>query len=99
MKKILIIGGLILIFLIGIFIVPKWINKKAAESKAHYDNVEKEANKKADEVLGDKLGITGGNAGFGGKYSQHARDNANKAMMRSNKYMDDMEAEEEEEED
>ena len=105
MKKTIIIVGAILVVLLLIVGVPLLIQN--AKHKEAQKIMEKEifAEEKAKEItkpvspLGKKLGVTGGDAGYGGQYTDKAKKNADKAMMRSADYLKNLEDEENNEDD
>ncbi len=83
--------------------IPRWVKKKEAESKAHYEKIDENAKNKADELVGEETG--GGKKdkhGFGGYATRHARETATEAHTRSRDHMEEMAEDEyydEEEED
>lgn len=93
LKKIIIVAIIAAAGYFVVIVIPRMIEDKKIEEQQKTAAKETLAEKKAAELLSDKIGITGGNAGFGGKFSEKARDNAAKATNRSNDYLDQMEDE------
>ncbi len=81
-KIIAVLAALVIAYLLVVW-VPKHIDKTTEKEKARMDKMEQRAREKADETAGDKLGITGGDAGFGGKFTEKARDAQTEAHRRS----------------
>jgi len=93
MKKIIAIVLVVLFGCFLIFFVPKMIADKKAREEKKAQELQKRAEKRAEQTIGDKIGVTGGNAGFGGKYSEKAKDNADRASHRSADFLEQMEEE------
>lgn len=92
-KKIIIVAALVAIAIALVIYIPRKIEEKRRAEAERMEQMERRATEKAEETIGDKLGITGGNAGFGGKYSEKARDNSTKAHNRSAEYLEEVQQE------
>ena len=90
-KKIIIIVLLALVGYFMIFVVPDLIREKKNEEEIKATEMQKRAEERARQTVGDKIGVTGGSAGFGGKFTEKAKVNVDKAAGRSADYQERIE--------
>ena len=98
LKKLIILGAIVLVGYIGWVLISNAISEKKTEEEQRAAELQRKADQRAQQTWGDKVGITGGNAGFGGVYTQTAHEKADKAYGRSDQAVKQMEDQERQQE-